>query len=95
MSDSKEYCLELKNDVFGDKSYDLKLKLLDLVQEGYTNIVLDFKHVNIIDSIGLGILLKTQQSLRGVNGQLSIENASSSVRHLLEVTYLHRQINIL
>jgi len=94
MSETKEYRLELTNDVFGDKSYDLKFKLLDLIQEGYTDIVLDFKLVNIIDSIGLGILLKTQQSLKGVDGQLSIENASSSVRHLLEVTYLHRQIKI-
>ena len=95
MGDVKEFRLELASDVFGDKSYDLKLKLLDLIQEGFTHIVLNFKHVNIIDSIGLGILLKTQQNLKGVGGQLSIENASSSVRHLLEVTYLHRQINIL
>ena len=63
------------------------LGLLDDIEEG---LILDLEGVSKIDSIGLGILAATQNSLGKLGKKLTVINASKNICHLFAMTHLNR-----
>lgn len=76
-------------------SQNLKKDLLDVFDEGYKNVRLNFEKVSSIDSSGLGKLLLFHKRLREENGKLIIENVSNNyVKNMFDVINLHKVIEI-
>ena len=76
-------------------SSDLKEQFVMLMEEGYTDVTVDFTHVDGIDSSGLGKLLLFQKRLREKEGTLRITNITSDyIRRMFVMIQLHRVIDI-
>jgi anti-anti-sigma factor len=55
-------------------------------EPGVRNVVIDLDDVEFIDSAGLGLLLATNERLRAAQIGFRLENPSSSVRRMLQLT---------
>ena len=95
MSEINSTVLKLSNDVFGNESFALKEKLNQLLEDGIVQITLDLSKVEIIDSVGLGVLLKTHQKLSQVSGTLSLQKVNPSITDLLEMTHLDQYLKVI
>jgi anti-sigma B factor antagonist len=72
----------------GDESSKLRDKLRELASGGHTNIILNLRGVDYIDSTGLGALVIGFTSLRKAGGKLTLLNASRRNIELLVFTKL-------
>ena len=76
-------------------SQDLKQELLDIYEEGYAEIVIDFTNVDSIDSSGLGKLLLFHKKLKEKDGRLKIINVTSDyVKKMFKMIHLNKVIDI-
>ena len=70
-----------------------RTEMLELVQKGAKNIVLDLSAVKLLDSSGLGTLVSILKALGGQGG-ISIRGASPSVLALFKLTRMDRVFTI-
>ncbi len=78
-----------------NNSNDLKKEMLSLLNEGFTEITIDFSNVDNIDSSGLGKLLLFQKMLTECDGEFKIINVTSDyVNRMFNLIKLHKVINI-
>lgn len=76
-------------------SQDLKDNLLELFNEGFDYIIIDFSNVTSIDSSGLGKLLLFQKKLKERDGALSIINVSTDyIKNMFKMIHLDKVIDI-
>jgi anti-sigma B factor antagonist len=59
-----------------------------------TWLEIDVSGVTFMDSSGLGALISLHKSMRSQNGALRLLNPSTNVRQILELTRLHRVLEI-
>lgn len=72
-----------------------KEKLIELYQENFNEIIIDFTNVSALDSSGIGKLLVFYKKLKDRGGTLSIINVKhDNIRHLLDMLCLDKVINI-
>ncbi|MGM0502090.1 MAG: STAS domain-containing protein, partial [Bacillota bacterium] len=72
-------------------SQDLKEELLNLIQQGYTEITIDFDQVESVDSSGLGKLLLIHKRLKERNGALKIINLNNDyVKKMFSMIHLNK-----
>ncbi|MGM0369673.1 MAG: STAS domain-containing protein [Bacillota bacterium] len=76
-------------------SQSLKEELLELIEEGYTEIIIDFDKVQSVDSSGLGKLLLIHKRLKERNGKLKIINVNSEyVQKMFSMIHLDKVLDI-
>ncbi|MGB9455856.1 MAG: STAS domain-containing protein [Bryobacteraceae bacterium] len=81
--------LDLKGQLtLGPGDLELRERLVCLHQSGKVNIVLNLKHVSIIDSTGLGTLVFGLARLRKAGGRLALLNVNRSHLELFLLTRL-------
>jgi anti-sigma B factor antagonist len=71
----------------------LKLRLVGLLERGFTRFVLDLSRVRYLDSTGLGVLIAFQRRLNG-DGQIALAQAPRPVVALLELTGLDASFDV-
>lgn len=59
-----------------------------------SDVVLDFKELDYIDSTGLGMLINLYKSLNESNHKLSIRNENQNIRKIFEITDLTELFNM-
>jgi anti-sigma B factor antagonist len=69
---------------------ELKQQLLDVLERGGTQIVVDLTEVTFVDSTTLGVLIGIVRRLRASSGQLSVVCSDRNVRKTFELTGLDR-----
>jgi len=62
--------------------------------ENIFSLELDMTHLEIINSSGLGMLVKANNELKKKNIDLVLTSVPSNVLHLLEITFLHKVFKI-
>ncbi len=72
----------------GPDASSLNDKLVGLVGEKKHHVVIDISGVNIINSSGLGMLIKGASTMKSAGGGLKIANASEKILDLIKVTRL-------
>lgn len=76
-------------------SQDLKEIMLDIYDEGFSFITIDFAAVMSIDSSGLGKLLLFQKKLKERDGNLKIINIQSDyIKKMFKMIHLDKVIDI-
>lgn len=76
-------------------SQDLKQALLELYDEGFNNITIDFSSVTTIDSSGLGKLLLFQKKLKERRGEIKLTNIKSEyIKKMFNLIHLGKVIKI-
>lgn len=68
--------------------------LIRLIGEGCHRLVLELSGVDLIDSIGLGVIVGTVHRLRPHHGSLAIAAPSPQATTVLEITQLVRVVTV-
>ncbi len=75
-------------------SGDLKAFIIDMIEEGEPNIVVQLQQVKFIDSSGLGALLAGFKHATAKSGKLALSNLQPQVLSMFELTRLNRVFEI-
>lgn len=70
----------------------LRDSMVRLIDQGHSRLVLELSGVDLIDSIGLGVIVGLVHRLRPHDGSLAIAAPSPQAREVLEITQLVRVI---
>ena len=70
----------------------LRDSLVRLVDDGHHRLILEMSGVDLIDSIGLGVIVGMVHRLRPHDGSLAIAAPSPQARTVLEITQLIRVV---
>lgn len=68
----------------------LRERLIGLVNEGSTHLVLDLEGLDFLDSTGLGALISALKRARTNDGDLRLVCTQSRIRRLFEITALDK-----
>jgi anti-anti-sigma factor len=81
--------IDLEGDMMpGYDSEDLGEKVAELLKAGQRKFLLNFAGTNLIDSSGIGTLVRSYTSIRRSGGHLKLLKISSFVRRVFSITGL-------
>ena len=75
-------------------SGELKTYLLQMIDAGEKNLIVQLQHVRFIDSSGLGALLSGNKHMLAKSGKLFLTNIQPQVLSMFELTRLNRVFDI-
>lgn len=81
-------------DIVASMAREFRHELKSLVEEGTKDLVIDMTKVEMVDSVGLGVLIATHNSLAKTGGALKITNVSSDIRNLFKTMRLDQHLVI-
>lgn len=93
-SDGLEHLL-LETSVSAKNVQDLRALFKRCLEDGARSLELDFSRVESIDSVGIGLLVATHNSLAKIGGSLSLTNVGQDIYHLLNLMRLDKHFSIL
>jgi anti-anti-sigma factor len=74
---------------------EFKKELRSLIAEEPAEIAIDLTGVDMIDSVGLGVLIATHNSISKIGGKLTVMNASENIYGLLKTMRLDRHFGVM
>lgn len=74
--------------VFGDPVADFRHRVRKCLNEGATNITIDFARVRHVDSSGIGEMISALTAVGRAGGRLRLMNLSERIQWLLEIARL-------
>jgi anti-sigma B factor antagonist len=89
-----EIVLVLEQDLVSTNADDLKEKLQSTVADNPSLLVLDLSKVEYVDSIGIGIIIATFNTLKKQNGALKLINLNSNLLDLFKTMRLDKHMEI-
>ncbi len=81
-------------DVVASMADNLKMDLKDLLDEGVNEITIDMRGVDLVDSIGIGLLIATHNSLADLDGALKLTNVSGDIANLFGKMRLDKHFQV-
>lgn len=86
--------IQLPSSLIVGNRQTLKLQVLDALDAGARQIVLDFRGTAYIDSSGLGVLVSVNKSCRDRGAELVLAGLNTELRALFELYQLHQLFRI-
>jgi len=80
--------------VVGEGNTLLRETIQRLVDDGHNRVVLVMREVEHIDSSGIGELVRAHTLIRKSNGQMKIADPSPKVHEMLQMTMLHKVLDV-
>ncbi len=71
----------------GNRLREIEGLINSLINDGVRKLVLDLTHVEVVDSAGLGIIMRASGEIEQVGGQLRISGANEQVQRLFDITH--------
>ena len=75
--------------VIGDPETTFKKTITRLLEEGKVNLLIDCANLRVVDSTGLGALVRALTTSQNEGGQTKLLAVGPHLRKLLEMTQLH------
>ena len=85
--------VELRGDVDMATAPELRRMLEELIDGGATEVVLDCRQLEFLDSSGIGTLVAARARV-GAEGVIALEAPRANVRKVLEVTGVDQDLSI-
>jgi anti-sigma B factor antagonist len=92
--DDRSYVISLAGEVDLYTAPEFKQQLLDVINQGAKDVVVDFSNTTFIDSTTLGVLVGGVKRLRTNDGQLSLVSSDRNITKIFEITGLDRVFTI-
>ena len=73
---------------------DFRAELHTLVQENPEQIIIDMSEVEMVDSVGIGVMIAVHNSLAKNKSTLKIKNADKSILTLFKTMRLDRHFSV-
>jgi anti-anti-sigma factor len=73
---------------------DMRTEIKALIDDGINDIVIDLGAVEIVDSMGIGLLICAHNSLIKTGGKIAVINASKDLIGLFKAMRLDQRFNI-
>lgn len=86
--------LDVAGEIDAYSCIELKLKIVDLLEEDNTHIVLNLEEVYYIDSTGLGVIVFALKRVLEQKGRLAIIILDPKIKRLFRITGLDHIFNI-
>lgn len=80
--------VEVEGQLIVGNRQELKQKVLERLERGDREFMIDFKNTGYIDSSGLGVLVSLSKKIREQGGTLRLANLNGDLRTLFELTKL-------
>ena len=87
--------IEPQSDMVASTAGEFKGELKALLDQGIKDLTIDIGAVEMIDSVGLGVLIATCNSLHRAGGSLTIRNASKDIHSLFKTMRLDKHFTVL
>lgn len=94
MTETKKKVVKPGKSITAAKANDIEKKLIKIAEQKIKNLVLDFSKVEIMDTVGLGIILAAHNTMKNLEGSLELINVSEELSALLETMRLDQHFNI-
>ncbi len=82
-------------DVVASMAGELKSELKALIDQGVKDMTIDLDGVEMIDSVGLGVLIAAHNSLRQGGTGLALRHVSKDIHRLLKTMRLDKHFTLL
>ena len=92
--DDSSYVISLTGEVDLYTAPEFKQQLLEVINQGAKEVVVDFSNTTFIDSTTLGVLVGGVKRLRTNDGQLSLVSSDRNITKIFEITGLDRVFTI-
>lgn len=90
----QDIVLTLEEDVIAAKSEDVKQKLKEAIAGELSFLTLDLDKVEQVDSVGMGVLIATYNSLRKREVGFKLINVGQNIYDLFQVMRLNKHFEI-
>ncbi|MBA2359568.1 MAG: STAS domain-containing protein [Actinobacteria bacterium] len=92
--ENSAYVISLAGEVDLYTAPEFKQQLLEVINKGAKDVVVDFSNTTFIDSTTLGVLVGGVKRLRTNEGQLSLVSSDRNITKIFEITGLDRVFTI-
>ena len=72
----------------------LNKKLYKMINQGITELTLDFRSVKSIDTVGLSVIAATHNSMNNAGGKLLLRNIPAEINTLFDALGLNKHFEI-
>ena len=86
--------LTLRGEIDVYTAPQLRQTIVDLVDGGATNIVVDMRKVEFLDSTGLGVLVEGLRRIKSKDGDLSIVATQDKILKIFDITGLNKAFSL-
>lgn len=86
--------LRPNQDVIASVVQEFREELRELVSGGISEIVIDLEGVEMVDSMGLGVIISTHNSLKKIGGKLTVTNVSVDIYKLFQAMRLDQHFEV-
>ena len=83
-----------EKDVVASMVNDFRSELHSLVQEQPIEMIIDMDGVNMVDSVGIGVIIATFNSLNKTGGKFKLSNVSSDIFSLFSTMRLDQHFSV-
>jgi anti-sigma B factor antagonist len=91
---SEAYVISLSGEVDLYTAPEFKQQLLDVIEKGGKEVIVDFTNTTFIDSTTLGVLVGGVKRLRTNDGSLSLVCSDRNITKIFEITGLDKVFEI-
>jgi anti-sigma B factor antagonist len=81
-------------DIIAPMAEDFRKKLLTLLEQGIVDLTIDLAGAETVDSVGLGVLIATHNSVEKAGGSLTIKNVSRNIYTLFNTMRLDQHFEV-
>ncbi len=92
--DGDKAVLTLKKDLVASTVNDLRTIIQETIKDGVKSISINMTGISVVDSMGIGLLISTQNSLAKVDGSLEIVNVSADIMDLFQSMRLDQHFTL-
>ena len=94
MEKADEKVIRPGGDIVASMAADFRQDLLKEVESGTKRLVVDLNEVEMVDSVGIGVLVATHNSLSKNGGQMAVSNASEDIFKLFKTMRLDQHFQV-
>jgi anti-anti-sigma factor len=95
METSAEKVIKPGRDIVASMAADFRQDLLKEVESGVKRLVVDLNDVQMVDSVGIGVLVAAHNSLSKTGGQMAVSNVSQDIFNLFKVMRLDQHFEVI
>jgi len=88
--DAETHLIELEGEVDLYTAPEFKERIVQVIEDGKTRVVVDLSKATFIDSTTLGVLVGSVKRLRPSGGSLALVCSDQNIRKIFEITGLDR-----